>query len=67
VTVIGPLQNRIEALRKAWAKALKKRTKKARQAALQELFLPARSQDKSVPNLSSIVVLVEVGGKLSRL
>ena len=63
VTVIGPLESRIEALRTAWAKALKKQTKKARQAALQELFLPATSQDKSVPNLSSIVVLVEVGGK----
>jgi beta-lactamase superfamily II metal-dependent hydrolase len=63
VTVIGPLESRIEALRKAWAKALKKQTKNARQAALQELFLPVKSQDKSVPNLSSIVVHVEVGGK----
>jgi beta-lactamase superfamily II metal-dependent hydrolase len=63
VTVIGPLESRIEALRAAWAKALTKQTKKARQAALQELFLPAKFQDKSVPNLSSIVVLVEVSGK----
>ena len=63
VTIIGPLQSRLEALRKAWAKALKKPTKKARQAALQELFLPEKSLDKSVPNLSSIVVLVEVGGR----
>lgn len=63
VTVIGPLESRLEALRKAWAEALKKPDKKSRQAALQELFLPARSMDKSIPNLSSIVVLVEVEGK----
>jgi hypothetical protein len=63
VTVIGPLQNRLDKLRDAWAKALSKPDKAARQAAMQELFLPAKSLDKSVPNLSSIVVLVEVGGK----
>ena len=63
VTIIGPLDSKLEALRKAWAKALKKPTKKARQAALQELFLPEKSLDKSVPNLSSIVVLVEVSGR----
>jgi hypothetical protein len=61
VTVVGPLESRLEALRKEWAKALKKPTKKARQAALQALFLPAKSLDKSIPNLSSIVVLVEIG------
>jgi hypothetical protein len=63
VTVVGPLQKRLDALRKEWAKALKKPTKKARQAALQALFLPAKSTDKSIPNLSSIVVLVEIAGK----
>jgi beta-lactamase superfamily II metal-dependent hydrolase len=63
LTVIGPLESRLEALRKDWAKALKKSTKKARQAALQELFLPDKKLDKSIPNLSSIVVLVEVGGR----
>ncbi len=63
VTVIGPLESRLEALRKAWAKALQKPSKKARQAALQELFLPKKSMDKSVPNLSSIVVLVEIEGR----
>jgi hypothetical protein len=63
VTIVGPLQKRINKLRVAWAAALSKATKAARQAALQELFLPARSLDKSVPNLSSIVVLVEVGGR----
>jgi hypothetical protein len=63
VTVIGPMQARIDKLRADWAKALKKKDKKARQAALQELFLPDKKLDQSVPNLSSIVVLVEVGGR----
>jgi beta-lactamase superfamily II metal-dependent hydrolase len=63
VTVIGPLQDRIDALRADWAKALQKPDKKTRQAALQELFLPDKKLDQSVPNLSSIVVLVEVGGR----
>jgi hypothetical protein len=62
VTILGPLANRLEKLREEWSKALQKPTKTARQAALQELFLPVKEQDKSVPNLSSIVVLVEVGG-----
>src|SRR5262245_58785086 len=62
VTILGPRQDRLEALREEWAKALSKTTKPERQAALQSLFLPAAKQDKSVPNLSSIVVLVEVGG-----
>src|SRR5262249_40841077 len=61
VRVVSPLKSRLEALRREWAKALKKPTKKARQAAVQALFLPAKSLDKSVPNLSSIVVLVEIG------
>ena len=59
ITVLGPRKNRVEALRKAWAKAVGEPTKAAREAALQDLFLPARSLDKSVPNLSSIVVLAE--------
>jgi len=63
VTVVGPMQNRIDRLRADWAKALQQPTKAARQAALQDLFLPAKSQDKSVPNLSSIVVFVEIGGR----
>lgn len=62
-TIIGPLEKRIEKLRKEWIKALKKKEKKARQAALQELFLPKAELDSSVPNLSSIVVLVEVAGR----
>lgn len=63
VTVLGPLQRRLDKLREEWAKALKKTTKEARQVALQELFVPKAKEDKSVPNLSSIVVLVETGGR----
>jgi len=63
VTVIGPMQNRIDKLRAEWAKALAKPSKDDRKAAMQELFLPDKSLDKSVPNLSSIVVLVDVGGR----
>lgn len=63
VTIVGPLQRRLDDLRKEWVKALEKPTKAGRQAALQALFLPAKKLDKSIPNLSSIVVLVEVGGR----
>lgn len=63
VTVVGPLQARLDKLRAAWAKAMQTSAKGARQQALQDLFLPAKFQDKSIPNLSSIVVLVEVAGK----
>jgi hypothetical protein len=63
VTIIGPRQDRLDGLQKAWQKALTKPSGKARDAALQELFLPKKELDKSVPNLSSIVVRVDVGGK----
>lgn len=63
VTVLGPLASRLEKLREEWAEALTKPTKPARQAALQELFVPTGREDKSVPNLSSIVVLVEIDGR----
>lgn len=63
VTVLGPLANRLEKLREEWAEALSKPTKAKRQAALQELFVPRGKEDKSVPNLSSIVVLVEIDGR----
>ncbi|ESZ26585.1 hypothetical protein [Mesorhizobium sp. L2C067A000] len=61
VTVIGPLQTRLDALREKWRKALEATSESARVAALQGLF--ATELDTSVPNLSSIVVLVEVSGK----
>jgi hypothetical protein len=63
VTIVGPMQERIDKLRAEWVRALQEPTKEARQAALQELFLPDKSLDRAVPNLSSIVVLVEVGGR----
>ena len=63
LTIIGPMQDRVDKLRLEWAKALSKPTKAARQAALQDLFLPDKVLDKSVPNLSTIVVLVEVEGR----
>jgi hypothetical protein len=63
VTILGPLANRLEKLREKWAEALRKPSKEARQAALQELFVPKAKEDKSVPNLSSIVVLVEIEGR----
>jgi beta-lactamase superfamily II metal-dependent hydrolase len=63
VTVIGPMKDRVEKLRKKWIKALQKPAAAARKTALQDLFLPNKSLDQAVPNLSSIVVLVDVGGR----
>lgn len=63
ITVLGPLQSRLDKLRKKWAAALKKPTKAARTAALQGLFATDAQLDASVPNLSSIVVLVDIEGK----
>ena len=37
VTILGPLESRLNALREEWAKALAKQTKSERQAALQAL------------------------------
>jgi hypothetical protein len=61
VTIVGPLQNRLNRLRDEWREALAATTETARAAALADLF--ATRLDSSVPNLSSIVVLVEIGGK----
>jgi hypothetical protein len=58
-TVIGPMARELEALRKKhreWLKDLKRRGKSPSQAL-------AAYVDKSVPNLSSIVVLAESEGK----
>ena len=58
-TVVGPMQPELEALQKKhdeWLKELKKKGKTPPQAL-------AAYVDKSVPNLSSIVVLAEAGGK----
>ncbi len=60
VTVVGPMQAQLLALQKQhdeWLRAQKEKKKKSPEAAL------AAFSDKSVPNLSSIVVLAELGGK----
>jgi beta-lactamase superfamily II metal-dependent hydrolase len=63
VTVLAPDKTAVEALRKEWAKALRKKDKRARQEALQDLFLPSGKLDKTATNLSSIALLVEADGK----
>jgi beta-lactamase superfamily II metal-dependent hydrolase len=63
VTIIGPRKNRLDALQKEWIKALQKPSKKAKEAAIASLFLPDKKLDKSVPNLSSLAMLVKIRGK----
>ncbi|MER9465372.1 hypothetical protein NKI82_05540 [Mesorhizobium sp. M0482] len=63
ITVLGPLQSRLDKLRAKWVAALKNPTKSERTAALQSLFATDTDLDASIPNLSSIVVLVDVAGK----
>ncbi|AWN37685.1 ComEC/Rec2 family competence protein [Methylobacterium radiodurans] len=60
VTVLAPLKARLDALRDKWAKAAAK-PRGARPAELAGLF--REDLDTSVPNLSSIVAMVEAGGK----
>lgn len=60
VTVVGPMQPELLALQEEhdkWLLAQKEKKKKSPEAAL------AAFTDKSIPNLSSIVVLAEMGGK----
>ena len=60
LTVAGPMQPELLALQEAhdeWLRKLKEKKKKSPEAAL------AAFVDKSIPNLSSIVVLAELGGK----
>jgi beta-lactamase superfamily II metal-dependent hydrolase len=63
VTVVGPLGPQIEALRADWAKQIAKLKKagKLTPASLQVTL--ADYVDRSVNNLSSIVLLAEAGGK----
>ena len=59
-TIVGPLREQLEALQAEWDKAIKKKkdaSPEEHKAAL------AAYVDKSVPNLSSIVVLAELEGK----
>jgi hypothetical protein len=60
ITVVGPMQPELKALQEAhdkWLREQKEGKKKSPEAML------AAFVDKSVPNLSSIVVLAEMGGK----
>ena len=64
VTVIGPLENRLEALRKLpGPRRSRSRPGSRARRRCRSCSCQTRSMDKSIPNLSSIVVLVEVGGK----
>jgi hypothetical protein len=58
LTIVGPRQPEVDKLRTAWAAWKRKQDKKPK--AIQNL---ATTLDTSVPNLSSIVCLVERGGK----
>ncbi len=57
LTVVGPRQKNLEKLRKEWMKWLEKRKKEL------EKGITPRALDQSVPNMSSIMFLVEVDGK----
>lgn len=61
LTVIGPSKDRLERLRRAWIKFVTKLAQ-ARDTAQQQAIAAAYS-DRSVANLSSLVVLVEHGGR----
>jgi len=63
VTILGPLEKRLEALRKKWIAALEKKDKTVREAEIASLFLPDNKLDTAIPNLSSIVMLVSIRGK----
>ena len=57
LTIVGPMNDEVKALQKAHDDFLKKKKTKKGEASL------AAFTDTSVPNLSSLVVLAEVGGK----
>jgi hypothetical protein len=57
ITIIGPLQAEIDALQTAFDDYIKKNKLQTAEAAL------AAYADKSIPNLSSIVCIIEVGDK----
>ena len=60
-TIVGPLKAQLEALQSEWDKAIKK--KKHSASPEEHAAAIASYVDVSVPNLSSIVVLVESDGK----
>ncbi|HEV7484544.1 MAG TPA: hypothetical protein VGQ65_02595 [Thermoanaerobaculia bacterium] len=57
LTVVGPSKKNVEALRADWAKNVKPKLKEAKNAEVADYV------DKSVYNLSSIIVLAEIDGK----
>ena len=57
LTVVGPSQKNIDALKDDWAKNVKPKLKEAKHAEVADYV------DRSVYNLSSIVVLAEIDGK----
>ena len=59
LTVVGPMQPELRRLQKAYDKFLKEHPEKKKATAA----LAAFTKDNSIPNLSSIVVLAEVGDK----
>ena len=61
MSVVGPMKPELQALQKAFDKWLRERDKKKK--GKEEAAVLAAFVDKSVPNLSSIVVLAEVGKK----
>lgn len=60
ITVIGPMRDELEALQEEHDKFLKEQAKAGKTSAA---AVPAAFVDASIPNLSSIVLLVEAGGK----
>jgi hypothetical protein len=56
--VVGPMEPELAALQREYAKFLRESEKKRKERELLAAFT-----DRSIPNLSSIVVLVELGGK----
>lgn len=60
ITVVGPMQPELKALQEAHDKWLREQKEGAKKSPEEML---AAFVDKSVPNLSSIVVLAEMGGK----
>ncbi len=63
VTVINPNTKALERLRKDWLDAVKKKKKKAGEPAAAGLDVTRFKADQTVPNLSSIVLLVEGFGR----
>ena len=62
ITVVGPSRSSLQALQKEWEEWLAKQ-KKVREMPAGEAEIVARALDMSVPNMSSIMLLVEAEGR----